>query len=350
MLRPRSPWAPGALLVVAAACTASATRPFSAASPFPSPPASLASPPLASPPGHESWQSRLDAAHPLVGSIWDVAARRRVPEAQLAARVGASEVVLVGEIHDNPDHHRLEARLLRAFAAHHPSPSVVFEMLDREQQATVDAALREHPGDADALSRAVGWESTGWPPWPVVRPVFEAAIEVNAALLAGEIRRPSAMRIATQGPAAVDPLLDRTFDLHDPPPPDEQAALRREMAEAHCGLLPEDMLDAMALVQRTRDALLAELVHRGAARGHGALLVAGDGHVRRDRGVPAQLARAYRTASLAIGLLEVQKDLTRPEAYAGAFDARELPFDVVWFTPRVSDADHCAEIRRHSGI
>jgi uncharacterized iron-regulated protein len=181
------------------------------------------------------------------------------------------------------------------------------------------------------------------------RPVFEAALASNAAILAGGIDRPAAVRIAKEGPAAFDPGLDAAFRLHDAPPAEEQAALRREMAESHCGLLPEAMLDSMTLVQRTRDALLASRLHEGAARGRGALLVAGNGHVRRDRGVPAQLARAYgtKTKSLAIGLLEVRAELTTPIAYAKAFDAPTLPFDYVWFTPRASDVDHCAELRKH---
>jgi uncharacterized iron-regulated protein len=301
------------------------------------------------PPLAETWESTLDRAHPLVGTIWSVGEARFVQETELAASLGAADVVLVGEIHDNPDHHRIEARLLRTFAARHPAPVVVFEMLNVEDQPTVGATLRDHPGDADALGQAVKWASSGWPPWPLYRPVFEAAEAVNAAIVAGGIDRHTAMRIASEGPATFDPELDATFRLRDVLPAEEQAAWRREMGEVHCGLLPEEMLDSMALVQRTRDALLARGLHEGAARGRGALLVAGNGHVRRDRGVPAQLSRAYgaKTKSLAVGLLEVRAELTTPDAYAKAFDVRALPFDYVWFTPRANDVDHCAELREH---
>jgi uncharacterized iron-regulated protein len=125
--------------------------------------------------------------------------------------------------------------------------------------------------------------------------------------------------------------------------------MRREMSEVHCGLLPESMLDSMVLVQRVRDALLAERLHEGTDRGRGALLIAGAGHVRRDRGVPAQLARAYGARSLAIGLVPVKAQDTTPESYAAGFDAAALPFDFVWFTPRTDDVDRCAEMRAHVG-
>jgi hypothetical protein len=120
--------------------------------------------------------------------------------------------------------------------------------------------------------------------------------------------------------------------------------MRKEMADAHCGLLPDAMLDTMVLVQRARDARLAERLHASSADA-GAVLIAGAGHVRNDRGVPAQLARAYGAASLAIGLLEVEADLYDPAAYAARFDGTGLPFAFVWFTPRASDTDHCAKLR-----
>jgi uncharacterized iron-regulated protein len=67
----------------------------------------------------------------------------------------------------------------------------------------------------------------------------------------------------------------------------------------------------------------------------GGVLIAGNGHVRKDRGVPwylAQLRPAARIVS--IGLIEVEDDLD---------DAGDdLPYDYVWFTPRVDDADPCA--------
>lgn len=306
-----------------------------------------ARPPGEGPPRAEHWESGLDAAHPLIGVVWDVNGHRWASEAELVARVQRSDVVLVGETHDNPDHHRLEARLLAAFAARHTTPAVVFEMLDREQQPIVDATLRSRPDDVDALARAVGWASSGWPAWSLYRPVFQAAVTANAVVLAGGIGRDAAMRIARDGPASYDPGLDQAFSLHEPAPAEVDSAMRREMGEAHCGLVPDEMLEPMVLVQRTRDALLAARLHEGASRGHGALLIAGTGHVRRDRGVPAQLARLYGIESLSVGLLEARASAPTPDEYARSFDAKRLPFDYVWFTLRANDIDHCAELREH---
>jgi uncharacterized iron-regulated protein len=252
-----------------------------------------------------------------------VAARRRVDERELATRVRSSDVVLVGETHDNPDHHRLEARIVDAFAAGHDAPAVVFEMLDRDRQPAVEASLSAHPGDVDALAHAVDWASSGWPSWAMYRPVFQAAVAARGTFMAAGIDRASAMRVAKDGVAVFDPSLDGVFGLHDPLPPDVQATLRDEIREAHCGLMPEGMLDSMVTVQRARDALLAARLHEGSVNGHGALLIAGAGHVRRDWGVPAQLARVYQAKPLAIALLEVRAKVATPDGYAEDFHARQ---------------------------
>ena len=41
-----------------------------------------------------------------------------------------------------------------------------------------------------------------------------------------------------------------------------------------------------------------------------------------------------------VGLVEVVKDEFEPAAYAAGYGER-MPFDFVWFTPRVDDKDPC---------
>ena len=67
--------------------------------------------------------------------------------------------------------------------------------------------------------------------------------------------------------------------------------------------------------------------------------IAGAGHVRRDRGVPTYLAtREPRSRVVSVAFREVQDSRLTPRAHAAPFDD-DLPFDYVWFTPRVDDED-----------
>jgi uncharacterized iron-regulated protein len=291
------------------------------------------------------WSAPLDRDHVLVGRIWEVAARRFVSEAELAAALARSSSVVLGEKHDNPDHHRLQARLIEQLTARGRRPALVFEMLDLGVQAALDQSRAQHPSDVDALARAVRWQDSGWPPWALYRPVFAAALEAQLPIVAAGLNRGAAMDIARRGAAALDPELTRRFALDAALPAAQEAELRAEMRDAHCGMLPESMLGSMVLVQRARDAQFADKLHAAAAGADGALLIAGNGHARRDRGVPAQLARALGTSALAIGLLEVQPGLLEPAQYRDQLGGDALPFDYVWFTPRTDDDDPCAELR-----
>ena len=294
---------------------------------------------------HVAWQSTLDLDNPLVGRIWDVSQRRFVGERELRDAVVAARVVLIGEQHDNPDHHVLQARLLGELVSAGQRPAVVFEMIDVDKQPLVAQARRAHPDDPQALARALDWEHSGWPAFPLYRPVFARALRARLPILGAGIDRSAATRIVHQGVSALPNALVRTFALDQPLAPDLLAKCRQEMAEVHCGLLPPSMLDGMVLVQRARDAYLAERLHAGIELAGRAVLIAGSGHVRDDRGVPTALAAAYGTSALAIGLVEVEDGVSRPERYAANYDARRLPFGYVWFTPRANDVDHCKALR-----
>jgi hypothetical protein len=82
----------------------------------------------------------------------------------------------------------------------------------------------------------------------------------------------------------------------------------------------------------------------------GAVLIAGAGHVRTDRGVPRGLALLVPEARVvSVAFLEVADGSTRPADYAAGFGGgARLPFDYIWFTARADNVDHCARLRRRA--
>ncbi|HEY5896275.1 MAG TPA: ChaN family lipoprotein, partial [Burkholderiales bacterium] len=52
--------------------------------------------------------------HPLVGRIWDARAARFVPAEEVFDRAARARHVILGETHDNPEHHRLQLAVLNA--------------------------------------------------------------------------------------------------------------------------------------------------------------------------------------------------------------------------------------------
>jgi uncharacterized iron-regulated protein len=295
-----------------------------------------------------SWVSTKHRDHPLVGKIWDARAGAFVDEAALDAALASAHFVLLGEVHDNPDAHLVQARLLGAITAAGRRPALAFEMLDEDQQPAVDGSLAGHPGDPDALARAVDWEHGGWYAFSMYRPIFAVGLEAGLPVVAANLARPVAKDVAKRGREALTPALSAQLASYEPLPPELAKSLRDEMRASHCDApLPEPFLDKLALAQRARDAQMANRMI-GGATADGAVLVTGDGHARKDRGVPSYLARdAPGRPILAVGILEVSPGKPAPSDYGAEFGAAAPPFDLVVFTPATEREDPCAEFRNH---
>jgi uncharacterized iron-regulated protein len=84
-----------------------------------------------------------------------------------------------------------------------------------------------------------------------------------------------------------------------------------------------------------------------AASVHGAaILLAGNGHVRSDRGVPRDLARlAPGRPSLAVALIEVEDGKNERAAYWLRNPLGKPTADFVVLTPRTPRADPCEAMR-----
>lgn len=300
-------------------------------------------PALAEPPPAPS----LASDHPLAGKVWDTAARRWLaPQAAVDAALGAG-IVLLGETHDNPDHHALQAWVVRELGVAGRRPVAALEMADTDQQAIIDAYIGNLAGDPAGLGAALDWEKRGWPDWTLYRPIVEATLAVRGEVKAANLPLDLTRRIA-RGEQGSE--VDGRFGLDVPLPPADEKALARDIREGHCNLLPEKAVAPMVRVQRARDAIMAEVLAEQASRPEvgPAVLIAGSGHVRADRGVPVRLgAMVPGIRALTIAFIEAEPGKTRPADYGAMFDSASPPFDLVWFTGHAMREDQCALLERH---
>jgi uncharacterized iron-regulated protein len=288
------------------------------------------------------WRSPLATDHPLVGVLLDMSTGERVAPEAMVERVAPARFVLLGEKHDNPDHHRLQAWVVERLAAGGRRPALVWEMLDSSQREALARHLRERPRDAAGLGEAVAFEEN-WGSWELYRPIADAALAAELPLVAGNLA-PAELRRASAAPGPErDDALRRALDLDRPYPEASRALLARQIDEGHCGQVPATAIPAMLEAQRARDAALARALML--AGPEGAILIAGTGHTRADLGVPWALRARDPDATVAsVAFVEVEHDaLTPAEALRAA--SAVGPHDFVWLTPRVDDLDPCARLQ-----
>ncbi|NQV56307.1 MAG: ChaN family lipoprotein [Rhodospirillales bacterium] len=294
------------------------------------------------------WQSPIARDHPLAGKIWAPVTRTFAAPDKVAAEAAKAVYVLLGEKHDNRDHHLLQAAILGRVIQSGRRPAVVFEMIGEDRQADIAKWRRTKPADAGGLGAALDWAGSGWPPWADYRPIAEAALKAELPIRAGNLPGRLAREISRKGLGVIDPARKVRLGLGQPVPDREGAAIRQTLFEAHCRLMPKSAMAPLVAVQRVRDAFLADNLIAAAGQPgiSGALLIAGNGHARKDFGVPRHLlGRAAGRPVLTIAFLEVEPGVTTPENYGEIFGGR-LPFDYVWFTPKANDRDYCAELKQ----
>ena len=99
--------------------------------------------------------------------------------------------------------------------------------------------------------------------------------------------------------------------------------------------MPATAIPAVELAQRYTDAHLAEALVKAAEKHGGAFLLAGNGHVRTDRGVPWYVRQlAPREKMVAVMFLEVEQGKNDPSAYLTRAPDGTAAADYVMFTPR----------------
>ena len=251
----------------------------------------------------------------------------------LAGAMAERRSVLLGEVHDNGEQHVLRVAALRLRIDGGARPALVFEQFDRERQADIDRVRQDRPGDADALIAAVG--ARNWD-WKHYRPFVQIALDHDLPIVAANLSRADAMKVAangwdgifdssTQAALGLDRLTAGFVEAHE-----------RAVARGHCDLLPASALAPMARAQIARDIVLARALRPYLPRG--AILLSGNGHVRKDIGVPAWLSADERRDVVSIGLLE--RD---PE---GAIEDNSDQFDFVIETAAAERPDPCVALRK----
>jgi uncharacterized iron-regulated protein len=291
-------------------------------------------------------QGQEGREHPLAGQIYRIADGARVSEVALVTDAAGADFVLIGERHDNPEHHRLQAQLVAALEAQSEDPrAVAFEMVPAWRQIEIVEYLAAD-GDPSGLGEAIAWDANGWPKWSWYQPIAEAALAGDAQIVAADLGTAEKRAAFVQGAQAFRSAFVQRTGLGEPWPAPMMVSLQDELRAAHCDQVSGRVVIGMMRVQRARDAMMADRLAATAGKG-GGVLIAGNGHVRKDRGVPWYLARLRPGArSVSIGLLEVRDDVVEPRA--------DLPYDYVWFTSRVDDQGepcdlHDAELRRLLG-
>jgi uncharacterized iron-regulated protein len=238
-----------------------------------------------------------------------------VPVAQRLHTLGRPDVLLLGEQHDAPDHHRQHLAAVQTLAELGELAGVVLEMADAGHHT------RALPADATEtqVQQALAWRDNAWP-WAHYGPAVMAAVAARVPVVGGNLPRQRNAQVMKE------PEWDTRV------PPEVLTEQRNAVRDGHCNLLPSGQIGPMTRIQLARDVQLAQAVQAALVRGKTVLLLTGSQHAHRQWGVPVHLQPGVRVKTV-----RLDASGPRPDDTTG--------FDAVWTTPPLPPKDHCAELR-----
>jgi uncharacterized iron-regulated protein len=274
--------------------------------------------------------------------FWQASSRRFIRYDDLLAQARAADIVLLGETHDNAGHHALQQRLLAALSGGDPRPVLVMEQFDMEQQERLDAIMASSAAGDIKLAAYKALMNEGWD-WAGYQPLLSLAVERGLPVLAANISRASLREVMRSGQDALGAGEPQRLGLTSGWRREQQAALSKDIAEAHCGALPPPAILTLTLAQRARDAVMADRLL--SVRGVQAIVILGRGHARQDLAVPLYLKqRSPRATVLAVGMVEAVPPFEPEQLAYGPLGQR---FDTVVFSGTVKRvADPCAAFQK----
>jgi uncharacterized iron-regulated protein len=231
-----------------------------------------------------------------------------------------TDILLIGEQHDAPQHHALELAAVESLSARSRLAALAVEMAEEGHET---AGLPPTATEAQVRA-ALRWDEAAWP-WSDYAATVMAAVRAGVPVVGANLPR-SRMK---------DAMADVSLDAQLP-----DAALRAQqdaVRDGHCGLLPEARIVPMTRIQVARDRAMAQAVAKARRPGRTVLLIAGAAHVDRRQGVPQHLPVDVTVRSLRL-LAAAPGD----EGAAASTDRH----DATWRTPPLPAKDYCAGVRR----
>lgn len=290
--------------------------------------------PLCSVAANESikeWHAPYFQDHVLVGNIWDTHKQAWITEKRFYKELVHYDYILLGEVHNHPDHHILQSNVIDSLVNSGLRPSVVLEMLEIQ-------SWKDQPktwGKAQELQELANKLNDGWP-WELYKPILNIIVQHKLNLYAGNISAEELQHWANDQSTFDKKIAEKNYSYTE----ENFETLKKDIIESHCGYANEGLVQFMSRAQMQRDLVMVNAI---IDKQRPVVFIAGSGHIRTDYAVPMQLRRNFnQTSYLSIAYVSVQEEMQDPQEYLQ--DNYSL-YDIVYFTPSHTNEDPCEKFK-----
>ena len=296
-----------------------------------------------------------NADDPLIDRIYRADGIAQVSDKQLYDKMASSDVVYLGEVHDNTHHHGIQLDTIEALVERGLKPAIGFEFFSREQTSRLlqfqQSSDKFHGKDAkhsagQLLRDQLGWGKNRDDDWAHLFPILSYAREHKLPVFGADLNaglRKQLARHGHDGLNGVEKLLIPKTEFEDD---SYREYMFRSFTIAHCGWRDDRYLEKLYETWLLRNEAMAQSIvaMHDAAPDQPVVAILGGAHTEYN------MAVYERVASLNGEMKQVNLRLSTvadsPIPVANYFQPLQIngksfgpPYEYIWFTARMPERE-----------
>ena len=257
-----------------------------------------------------------------IGQIVDLKKGKVLHFEHFIKEIASQEIIFVGEVHDNPEHHLIQIQIIQALIDQYGPVTVAMEIFQKPQQPSLDQYLKGDLTEGDFLSK-VNWRGEWGIDYHLYRPILLMAKRNRSKVLAINAPRDIVKKVARHGLKSLDSierkLLAKEIDLSNKAHRDY--VHRVYTHHAHKDLKRFDYFyEAQCVWEDSMAQNLAEYLKRNGGK---LIVIIGNGHIVNRFGVPERTIRRLPVSMATVMPYALNEDEILIKEVA----------DYVWVTP-----------------
>jgi len=239
---------------------------------------------------------------PVIGDLFHVPTGTYLSRSQFFDLTGETRIVYLGETHDNPSAHRLQAEVIEYLAKRYPGQLAIgMEMFTPTQQPALDDWVAGKLGEKEFLKQS-RWYKIWHMNFAYYRPVLTLARDLHIPVIALNASKALVHAVGRNSikslPEAQRQQLPE-LDLKDP----YQAALVKTIYGGHSagGAMLEGFERVQTLWDETMASNIVKYLQSTSGSDRHMVVIAGGNHVRNGFGIPRRVFRRLPASYLLVG-------------------------------------------------
>ncbi|UCH41707.1 MAG: ChaN family lipoprotein [Gammaproteobacteria bacterium] len=305
-----------------------------------------------------------NADDPLIDSIYRATDLAQVSEVELYDNMAASDVIYLGENHDNIHHHRIQLNTIEALVERGLKPAIGFEFFSREQTSRL-LQFQQSPDKFHAegakhsaehlLRDQLGWGDSRDADWDHLFPILKFSREHKLPVFGADLNsglRKQLARHGYDGLNGVEKLLMPRTEFKDDT---YREYMFQSFTVAHCGWRDDGYLENLYETWLLRNEAMAQSIvaMHTVTPDQPVVIILGGAHTEYNMAVYERVANLnselkqinLRLTSVAESPIQVH-DYFQPLQIDGK--SYGPPYQYIWFTARMPEReDPCKAFLKH---